>query len=171
MSDGGLALLGWSEGVEGLGSVVLRLGMDWADAKRHIARKIAIGIAIRHEGTAPVCFLCRVLLAFSFIEKISKHPFNFIMGRKASYVHFICGGFPSLINGELIGNRPTATKDSKPQRPVLILVKYVLDGLGLQGRHFVHAGQALPEPTFSTVQGPVKRTTSARGNRPPLVGS
>ena len=78
-----------------VGSVVLRLGMDWADAKRHIAKRITIRIANRHEGTAPGCFLCRVRLAFSFIEKISKHPFNFIMGRKAKYVHFMCGKFPS----------------------------------------------------------------------------
>jgi len=91
MSEGGLALLGWSEGVDGLGSVVLRLGMDWADAKPHIAKKIAIRIANRHEVTAPGCFLCRVHLAFSFIGKISKHPFNFMMGLKAEYVHFTCG--------------------------------------------------------------------------------
>ena len=75
--------------------MVLRLGMDWADAKRHIAKEIAIRIANRHEGTAPECFLCRVCLAFSFIEKISKHPFNFIMGRKSKYVHFMCGRFPA----------------------------------------------------------------------------
>jgi hypothetical protein len=88
-----LALLGWSEGFDEVGSVVLRLGMDWADAKRHIAKRIRI--ANRHEGTAPGCFLCRARLTFSFIEKISKHPFNFIMGRKAKYVHFMYGNFPS----------------------------------------------------------------------------
>ena len=87
MSDGGLALLGWSEEVDELGSVVLRVGMDWADAKRHIAKKITTRMANRHEATAPACFLRR--LAFSCIEKISKHPFDFIMGRKAKYVHFI----------------------------------------------------------------------------------
>ena len=111
-----LALLGWSEGFDEVGSVVLRLGMDWADAKRHIAKRITIRIANRHEGTAPGCFLCRVLLAFSFIEKISKHPFNFIMGRKARYVHFICGRFPSLINGGLIGNRPKASGDEEQMK-------------------------------------------------------
>jgi len=95
MSEGGLALLGGSEGVDGLGSVVLRLGMDWANAKPHIAKKIAIRIANRHEVTAAGCFLCRVHLAFSFIGKISKHPFNFMMGLKTEYVHFTCGRFPS----------------------------------------------------------------------------
>jgi hypothetical protein len=74
MSEGGLALLGWSEGVDGLGSVVLRLGMDWADAKPHIAKKIAIRIANRREITAAGYFLCRVHLAFSFIAKIQSTP-------------------------------------------------------------------------------------------------
>jgi hypothetical protein len=69
--------------------------MDWANAKPHIAKKIAIRIANRHEVTAPGCFWCRVHLAFSFIGKISKHPFNFMMRLKAKYVHFTCGRFPS----------------------------------------------------------------------------